>query len=56
MKGEAAALDEMAREDFLEEVTFGLSSDQQEKTGLGRAGESELQAERPAKAKALTGE
>lgn len=52
--GGAAALDEVTREDFLEEVTFGLSSNQQEKTGSGRAGDGESQAEGPAKAKPPT--
>lgn len=51
--GGAAALHEVVREGFLEEVTFRLNSDRQKEPALGRAGESELQAKGPAKAKTL---
>lgn len=53
MGGGAAAVDEVVGEGFLEEVMFRLNSDQQKEPGLGRAGERELQAKAPAKAKAL---
>lgn len=40
----AAALDEVVKEGFSEEVLCRLSSDPQKEPGLGRTGEGELQA------------